>query len=274
MLVPVFHTILPILKSCYRFPLNELNAFQPTGKAGMDNLTKALTYEIKQDIANRYFGFRKRIETESNQYLEKLQNVDQDFANGIKTDVQRMQCLLRKDALFRSFMKYTGLPAAVVNLAYPQALSKCRLLFENLRGEGLTRKRRYRNLVYQTYSSLACNVAGYHHIFEKLEEEYDDICKEIDLFYRKNDLSGILNFLRELDNPDKSRSGILYADGAGLAGRNIDQELRIAPPPPVSTRMHSLRQLLPLKAAKPMLNDLIKQAYPLFDQVDLEKLPI
>lgn len=240
----------------------------------MDNLTKALTYEIKQDIANRYFGFRKRIETESNQYLEKLQNIDQECANGIQTDVQRMQCLLRKDALFRSFMNYTGLPAAVVNLEYSQAVSQCRLLFKNLKGEGLTRKRRYRNLVYQTYSSLARNVSEYHHNFEKLVEEHEDICQEIDLFYRKNDLSGILNFLRELDNPDGSRSGILYADGAGLAGRNIDQELRIAPPPPVSTRMHSLKQLLPLKAAKPVLNELIKQAYPHFDQGDLERLPI
>lgn len=240
----------------------------------MDNLTKALTYEIKQDIANRYFGFRKRIETEANQYLEKLQNVDQECANGIHTDVQRMQCLLRKDELFRSFMKYTGLPAAIVNLEYSQAAAQCRLLFKNLKGEGLTRKRRYRNLVYQTYSSLARNVAEYHLTFEKLAEEHEDICQEIDLFYRKNDLSGILNFLRELDNPDRARSGIPYEDGAGLAGRNIDQELRITPPPPVTSRMHSLKQLLPLQAAKPMLNELIKQAYPLFDQVDLEKLPI
>jgi hypothetical protein len=38
--------------------------------------------------------------------------------------------------------------------------------------------------------------------------------------------------------------------------------------------MHSFIQLLPLKAAKPMLNELIKQAFPLFDQVGLEKLPI
>ncbi|MGB3226155.1 MAG: hypothetical protein WBB23_25430 [Desulforhopalus sp.] len=240
----------------------------------MDDLTKALTYEIKQDIAHRYFGFRKRIETESNQYLEKLQNVDQDYINGIQTDVQRMQCLLRKEALFLSFMKYTELPAAIINFADPQAFIKCRLLFENLKGEGLTRKRRYRNLVYQTYNSLACNVAGYQHIFVKLEEEHEEICKEIDIFYRKNDLSGILNFLRALDNPDESRSGILYADGAGLASGNLDREMRITPPPPVSTRMHSLKQLLPLKEAKPMLNDLIKQAYPLFDRVDLQKLPI
>jgi hypothetical protein len=240
----------------------------------MDNLTKALTYEIKQDIANRYFGFRKRIETESNQYLEKLQSADKKYGGGIKTDVQRMQCLLKKDELFRSFMKYTGLPDVIANYTYPQVLSQCRFLFKDLKGEGLTRKRRYRNLVYQTYNSLACNIVGYHDIFKKLEEEHEDICREIDLFYRRNDLSGILNFLRELDNPDGSRSGILHADRAGLANRNIDQELRIAPPPSVSTRMHSFIQLLPLKAAKPMLNELIKQAFPLFDQVGLEKLPI
>lgn len=43
----------------------------------MEDVTKAITYEIKQDIANRYFGFRKRIETESGQYLLSLQSANE-----------------------------------------------------------------------------------------------------------------------------------------------------------------------------------------------------
>jgi hypothetical protein len=240
----------------------------------MEDITKALAYEIKQDIANRYFGFRKRIETESNQYLEKLRSAGKEYAVAIKVDVQRMHCLLKKDELFRSFINFTGLPDAIGCHTNPQAPAQWKLLFTNLKGEGLTRRRRYRNLVYKVYRSLAGNVAAYQDVFIRLEEEHEDICKEIDRFYRRNDLSGILNFLREIDNPDSLHSGILHADRAGLAGRNLDQELRIVPPPSVSTGMHSLVQLSPLEEAKPTLNILIDEAFPLLDQSDLKKLPI
>jgi len=240
----------------------------------MEDITKALAYEIKQDIANRYFGFRKRIETESNQYLEKLRSAGKEYAIAIKADVQRMQCLLKKDELFRTFINFTGLPDAVGCHTIPQAPSQWKLLFANLKGEGLTRRRRHRNLVYKVYRSLAGNIAAYQDVFIRLEEEHEDICTEIDRFYRRNDLSGILNFLREIDNPDGLHSGILHADRAGFAGRNLDQELRIVPPPSVSAGMHSLVQLSPLDEAKSTLNILIDEAFPLLDQSDLKELPI
>jgi hypothetical protein len=185
-----------------------------------------------------------------------------------------MHCLLKKDELFRSFINFTGLPDAIGCHTNPQAPAQWKLLFTNLKGEGLTRRRRYRNLVYKVYRSLAGNVAAYQDVFIRLEEEHEDICKEIDRFYRRNDLSGILNFLRELDNPDSLHSGILHADRAGIAYRNLDQELRIVPPPSVSAGMHSLVQLSPLEEAKPTLNILIDQAFPLLDQSDLKDLPI
>jgi hypothetical protein len=241
----------------------------------MEDFTKALTYEIKQDIANRYFGFRKRIETESSQYCEKLRSANQEYAAGIKMDMQRMGCLLKKDHLLRSFIKYTGLPETIGcycgNLQSP---AQWQLLFTDLKGEGLTRGRRYRNLMYKVYRSLTGNIAAYRKIFLELKEEHEDICREIDRFYRKNDLSYILNFLREIDNPDGVHSGILQADRAGIACQNMERELRLAPPPAVTTSMHLLIALPTLEEAKPTLINLGKQAYPLLDRLDLDRLPI
>ncbi len=88
-----------------------------------------------------------------------------------------------------------------------------------------------------------------------------------------NDLSGILSFLREIDNPDGVHSGILQADRASLATGSIDQELRIVPPPPATSCMHSLEQLPPLEDAKPTLDRLIKQAFPLFDHFTIDRGP-
>ncbi len=240
----------------------------------MEDITKALAYEIKQDIANRYFGFRKRIETESSQYLEKIQAGDEKYAAGIKAEMHRMHCLFGRDELFRSFVTFTKLPNTIDWYhTDPQSPSHWRLLFGNLKGGGLTRRRRYRNLVYKVYKLLADKIAEYQTVFIELVEEHEDICREIDLFYRKNDLSGILNFLREIDNPDSVRSEILQTDNTILASQSMEKELRIMPPPSVTTSMHSLTLLPPLDAAKETLDRLITEAYPLFDHFDIERLP-
>ncbi len=240
----------------------------------MEDITKALAYEIKQDIANRYFGFRKRIETESNEYAEKLQNAGKESVVGIKSDVQRMHYLLKNDALFHSFLNFTGLPDAIGLHSDPAAPAQSKLLFAGLKGEGFTRRRRYRNLVFKVYSSLAGSVLAYRDLYNRLEEEHEDICGEIDRFYRKNDLSGILNFLREIDNPDCLQSGMFQPDRCYLASRDMDEALRIMPPPSVQTGMQSLERLSPLEKAKPTLDSLIKEAFPLLDRSDLEQLPI
>ncbi len=240
----------------------------------MDDFTKAITYQLKQDIANRYFGFRKSIETESSRYLLNLQSANQKYAAEIKTDMQRMYCLLQSDLLYHSFVTFTKLPSEIWNCPIdPQSPSQWQLLFSDLKGEGLTRRRRYRNLVYQVYRLLTSDITAYQEIFIRLEEDHEDICREIDLFYRKNDLPGILNFLREIDNPDGFRSGLLQTDRPIFTSQSMEEELRIIPPPAVTTNMQSLDGLPSLKEAKPILIGLLKQAYPLFDHFHIKKLP-
>ncbi len=239
----------------------------------MDDITKALAYEIKQDIANRYFGFRKRIETESQEYLKSLEEADRQCLAGIKTDLQRMQYLLAKEDLFHSFLSYTGLPDSIADVSVPSEAGLSRPLFEGLKGEGFTRWRRFRNLVYKVYSSLANNIDQYRQIFTRLSEEHEDICREIDRFSRKNDLSGILNFLRELDSPDGSQSAILRADGAALSSGSMEQDLRIVPPPPVTRNMQALPQLPTLADAKPTLKNIAGRAFALLDPLRSKELP-
>ena len=240
----------------------------------MEDISKALVYEIKQDIANRYFGFRKQIETESHQYLSNLQSVDEKYTANIVTDMQRMHCLLQNDQLFSTFIEFTGIPESIGSLhTDPQSPAKWQQLFAGMRGKGFTRARRFRNLVYNIYSLLAADVNTYRDIFINLEEEHEGICKEIHRFYRMNDLSGILNFLREIDNTDAMHSSLLYTDSPNMAGQRMEEELRIKPPPAVTSRMPSLPQLPVFKTARPFLDSLIPQAFVLFDHCNMEKLP-
>ncbi len=243
-------------------------------RARMEDISKALVYEIKQDIANRYFGFRKQIETDSSQYLLGLQGVDEKYAINIATSMQRMHCLLQNDRLFSSFIQLTGIPESFGNLhADPHSPVEWQRLFVGLGGKGFTRRRRFRNLVYQVYRLLTDDINAYREIYTNLDEEHEDICKEIDRFYRMNDLSGILNFLREIDNADSMHSALLSADNPTLAGQNMEKELRIFPPPAVTTRMPLLPELPLFDAAREKLDSLASEAFTLFDYSGIEKLP-
>jgi hypothetical protein len=53
----------------------------------------------------------------------------------------------------------------------------------------------------------------------------------------------------------------------------MEEELRISPPPAVTTRMPSLPQLPLFETAKPTLDSLIDQAIALFDHSGIRTLP-
>ena len=240
----------------------------------MEDISKALVYEIKKDIANRYFGFRKQIETESRQYLDKLHTVDGRCAADVARDMQRMQWLIQNEQLFASFMHFTGIPESIGTLSIEKKPPAAwQPLFTGLRGKGFTRWRRFRNLFYQVFALLVADVETYRGIFLELAEEHEDICKEIERFYRMNDLSGILNFLREIDKPDSLHAGLLQTDRPMLTGQSLEEELRILPPPAVDTHLSALPQLPPLETARPTLEALASQAYADFDCARGEKLP-
>ncbi len=240
----------------------------------MEDISKALVYEIKRDIAERYFGFRKQIETESRQYLDKLHNVDGQYAADIARNMQRMHCLIQNEQLFQSFVQFTGIPESMGNLTTDRkSPAEWQRLFTGLRGKGFTRRRRFRNLLYQVFRLLAADVESYRKICLELEEEHEEICKEIERFYRMNDLSGILNFLREIDNPDSMNAGLLHTDRPILAGQGLEEELRIQPPPAINTHLPALPQLPRLETARPTLEELATQAYAAFDFARIGKLP-
>lgn len=240
----------------------------------MEDISKALVYEIKRDIAERYFGFRKQIETESRQYLDKLHNVDGQYAADIARNMQRMHCLIQNDQLFHSFVQFTTIPESIGTFsADRESPAEWQRLFTGLRGKGFTRWRRYRNLLYQVFRRLAEAVDAYRKIFLELEEEHKDICQEMERFYRMNDLSGILNFLRQIDNPDSLHTDLLHADRPNLAGQSLEEELRIQPPPAVDTHLPALPQLPPLETARATLERLAAEAYADFDFTRLKQSP-
>lgn len=242
----------------------------------MDNLAQALAYEIKQDIAQRYFGFRTRIEGEIDQYRQELHYCCGKHPPRIEVDLQRLQFLCFKKNIFQDFLVLVKLPKAFTDTftIAPPALHNNVLwdeLFVDFKGEGFTRRRRHRNLIYKVYRSLSSIIEEYREAYINLQDDHQSICDEISSFYRNNDLSGILSFLRDLQDMNSGRSQLLQS--VSVSSRNLDKELQIQLPPPVTTSLHPLEELPETGLIKTQLQQIINKAYEFSNQAQLPSLP-
>jgi hypothetical protein len=229
----------------------------------MDDFANAIAFEVKQEIADRYFGMRTRIETRARQYLEQLHHVDKVLTETISFDLWRMRALFPAPQHFHSFLTLIDLPGE-------DAIDLCRRLtpppgkeelFRHLRGGGLTRRQRFRSLTTAVYCSLAKNIAAYNETARLLEEEHQEICAEIERFRRQNDITDILSFLRTLDCDDADRRKHLHSSGTLQQNISLEKELRLVPPPAATTVLLPLRLLPPLSFIKNSFNTLLHEAY-------------
>ena len=241
----------------------------------MEDLTNALAYEIKQEIADRYFSFRKRIETESLRYNASVDEAGETIVGDVKINLQRMQCLLVSESIYDAFLANIGFKniAADEITRYTPSL-RWQEIAGNLKGEGFTKRRRYNNLVYTTYQLLADSIDWYREVFIELSEKHEEISIEIKRFYRNNDLSGILSFLRKIDNPDAESYGAMQTETFAQTSNTFEQDLRLIPPPPVGDCLCDLPEIAPLKTAKSKLKRIIERAYPYVRDSQTHALPI
>ncbi|MEJ2032681.1 MAG: hypothetical protein P8Y63_06520 [Deltaproteobacteria bacterium] len=225
------------------------------------DIAKVLSYEIKKELADRYFGFRKLIEEDKESWARDVQHCAVTLEQKIGLDLVRIYILLHDEKLIRQFLSLTGLEEKIYYDPYLMESPTIRMrVFEGIRSHGLTRRRRFINLVLDSYRTLERHVAGYQEQFGRLSEEIETIREEISIFYRKNNLGSIMNLLRNLDSCSVPGGGDLHG-GNGPADSNYEEKLRIEPPPPLEQQLPIIPPLVPFAQIRKPLTKLARQAY-------------
>ena len=122
----------------------------------MLDLNTTLAFEVRKEIADRYFGFRKIIEEDSDAYQKDIIAGSLELEEKIGFDLVRLYVLLRDNALIDDLFRITGLGEI---LFYDQYVSKSPTIRKRVLADipvhGLTRKRRFQNMFFDIYDSLA-----------------------------------------------------------------------------------------------------------------------
>ena len=110
----------------------------------MEDFAKTLAFEVKKDIAERYFGFRKIIEEDSDAYQKEVISSTLVLETQIGFDLLRIYALLQEDELIQGFYEITNLGEVLFFDSYVSSSPTIRKrLFEDQEVHGFFRKSRF-----------------------------------------------------------------------------------------------------------------------------------
>ncbi|MEN8135186.1 MAG: hypothetical protein ABFS18_06580 [Thermodesulfobacteriota bacterium] len=222
------------------------------------DISTVMTYEIRKEMADRYFGFRKLIEEDKQALANAIRQQSLTSEQKIGIDLARIYTILKDQELIEEFLELSGLEEAIFYDEYMTTSPTIRArIFTGIKARGLTRAGRFTKLLLGCYELLVYHVDLYREKFGELLEDRDLISEEIKVFYRKNDIETILGFLRSLDvQGNEMLAGPVETGGVA----SLQKKMQVLPPGPVESFLPILPPLVPMPRIRRELKKLAEQA--------------
>ena len=238
-----------------------------------NDITGHLAFEIKKEMADRYFGFRKLIEEDIQDYDDQVLSSLRRLEQKIGSDLVRLYILLKDENLIHEFFQLAGLDQMIFYDPYlAESLTLKKKVFAGHKTRGMTRAGRFKNMVFDTYEALSVDIDKYRRNLMELTKERENIVEEINLFYRKHDLGTMMDFLRGFGGEGQYKSGSMEGGIVQQSGQKLEEKMKVKPPPPVDKLLPNIPQIAPLGQIKRPLKKIINQAYSLQHQLDLKEI--
>jgi hypothetical protein len=223
-------------------------------------IDEILSAEIKRDIAERYFSFRKLIEDDEMDLEEKVRQYSIILEKRISFDLIRIYILLGNEEFINGFMKLAGLDAKLFYDPYLiESATIAARVFRCQKFSGFTKAGRFTNFLLECYENLYSHAEIYHQHIDELVEDRALIDEEIKEFYKENNLSSIMGFLHGL-GAEEGYSGMQGAPEVGLSDE-LARKMKIPPLPPIEKTLTVLPHLANPHDIKHDLKKLAKTAY-------------
>lgn len=223
----------------------------------MENIDKHLSIEVKQEIAKRFFGFRRTIEKDTAVYFKNIEKASVELEQTVGHDLVRIYHLLKQYDLISRFCQLTGLAETLFFDAFINTEPRKHTIINSQKKRGFTRRGCLHNMFFDAYEHLYSDILNYQKTYDSLEDDHATICEQIDIFYRKNDIETIFQFLRSLDNGSMGETGFIQNHNAS---KKLDDKLRLTPPAPVSELLPSIPPIPKAGQIRRKLRELITEA--------------
>ncbi len=234
-----------------------------------DDINKVLALEVKKEMADRYFGFRKLIEEDIQDYDDQVLASHIRLEQKIGFGLVRLYILLKDETLIHEFFQLAGLDQLIFYDPYMTESPTIRKrVFTGQRIRGLTRSGRFKNIFFDSYETLARDIEEYRDNMMKLSAERETIVEEIKLFHKKHDLGTMMDFLRGLDGEGVYTSGSMAGGILTRTGDKLEQKMKVEPPPPVDELLPKIPPIAPLSKISRQLKKVVDRAFRGHGKID------
>ena len=239
----------------------------------MQDIDQMLSFEVKKEIADRYFGFRKLIEEDIHDYDDQILSSIRRLEQKIGFDLVRLYILLKDRQLIHDFFQVAGLDDQLFFDPYlTESPTLQKKVFAGYGVHGLTRNSRFRNMGLDTYEDLIRHIDEYQENLQQLRQERETISEEIKLFYQKNDLGTIMGFLRSLGGTGTHKAGAMEGGLIPNTGESLDKKMKVNPPSPVEDLLPDIPRIPQLAEVKGRLKAILDHAYERQGKPEMRKL--
>ncbi|MDI6790741.1 MAG: hypothetical protein QME44_08645 [Thermodesulfobacteriota bacterium] len=226
-----------------------------------DDISAALLYQIKKEIAENYFGARKAIEEEKAALKEHIQAHRDTIGKMVYEDFCRIYQLLRTEDLVEEFWGIVGLEAKPFYDRYLQETGDIKsCLLTPVKVHGLTEAGRYKNLLLDCYKRLLDDLKRYRAGYYDLMEECLIINEEIKQLTASYNLNEILTFVRSIEDVG-SVAGVLGETIVPTQREDLEKKLALSKLNCPGENIIEIPPLPGLSQVKTKLKHLAEKAY-------------
>ncbi|MEW5947937.1 MAG: hypothetical protein AB1711_00790 [Thermodesulfobacteriota bacterium] len=226
-----------------------------------NDISAALLYQIKKEIAERYFGARKAIEEEKESLKEHIQAHRDTIGKMVYEDFCRIYQLLGTEKLVEEFWEIVGLEARPFYDRYLQETGDIKsCLLAPIKAHGLTEAGRYKNLLMDCYKRLLDDLKRYREGYHGLMEECLMINEEIKQLTANYNLNEILTFVRSIEDIG-FMAGVLGETIVPTQREDLEKKLAISKLNCPGKNIMEIPPLPKLIQVKTKLNHLAEKAY-------------
>ncbi|MGB9711567.1 MAG: hypothetical protein ACP5J5_04980 [Dissulfurimicrobium sp.] len=222
-----------------------------------DDIAKALAYQVKREIAAKYFGTRKAIEGDIEAFKNALAKADAFYNEKIGADFARIYDILSERSLVDLFARAIGLSGRIP--FYPEYKSGGLQIKEWPQERGWTVFSRLLNRLKDSYLWLHRDMMRYQDMLNDLKDEALVIKEEIKGFQDKFALDEIIGFINALDRDELSN--VLGENLRGDEIEALNANLYIQGPPEPEEALEKALDLPAPDKIKGILKELVQQVY-------------
>ncbi len=226
------------------------------------DISKALAYQVKREIAQRYFGTRKLIEQDIAGLKDMITRINKRYENRFAMALIRVYSLLMDRDIINQFETLIGCKEPLFYDRYVNHSATIRKrLVHKLHPHGWLKKSKFINMVLDSYRLLYREYNAISELEAEAREELSIIREEIKIFRNKYSLDEIMSFIRNLDFQGQDMAKVMGSNVDVVDANDIERKIDIEDVDQIEKGLPFIPSMPDPDTAEPVLKRLAETIY-------------